>query len=60
MSDAPESLDDMVRRLDPDRWLSTRFITDDKARADVIALYALNVEARARYVSALISCENHR
>lgn len=44
MSDAPESLDDMVRRLDPDRWLSTRFITDDKTRADVVALYALNVE----------------
>ncbi|HSK40977.1 MAG TPA: squalene/phytoene synthase family protein, partial [Arenibaculum sp.] len=44
MSDAPESLDDMVRAADPDRWLSTRFIADEQARADVTALYALNVE----------------
>ena len=44
MTDAPESLDDMVRGADPDRWLSTRFITDEQARADVVALYALNVE----------------
>lgn len=42
MSD--ESLEDLVRRADPDRWLSTRFIADEKARADVIALYALNHE----------------
>ena len=44
MTDAPESLDDMVRAADPDRWLSTRFIADEQARADVTALYALNVE----------------
>ena len=44
MSDAFESLDDMVRAADPDRWLSTRFIADEQARADVTALYALNVE----------------
>lgn len=44
MDDAPDNLDDLVRRQDPDRWLSTRFITDEAARADVVALYALNVE----------------
>lgn len=44
MTDAPESLDDMVRAADPDRWLSTRFIADEQARADVTALYALNIE----------------
>ncbi len=44
MDDALESLDDMVRRLDPDRWLSSRFITDAAARADVVAVYALNIE----------------
>lgn len=44
MTDEPETLDAMVRRADPDRWLSTRFIEDPAARADVIALYALNVE----------------
>lgn len=44
MTDAPESLDDLVRRADPDRWLSTRFIADENARADVMALYALNIE----------------
>jgi phytoene synthase len=44
MSEAPETLDDTVRRADPDRWLSTRFIADEQARADVVALYALNHE----------------
>lgn len=44
MTDEPETLDALVRRADPDRWLSTRFIEDPAARADVIALYALNVE----------------
>jgi phytoene synthase len=37
-------LDALVRRVDPDRWLSSRFIADPKARADVIALYAFNYE----------------
>ncbi len=41
----PETdLDDLVRRVDPDRWLASRFIADPKARADVIALYAFNYE----------------
>jgi len=44
MSEAPETLDDLVRRVDPDRWLASRFIADAKARADVIALYAFNHE----------------
>lgn len=39
-----ETLDDLVRRVDPDRWLASRFITDPAARADVIALYAFNYE----------------
>ena len=39
-----ETLDDLVRRVDPDRWLATRFIADPAARADVVALYGLNYE----------------
>ena len=39
-----ETLDDLVRRVDPDRWLATRFIADPAVRADVIALYGLNYE----------------
>ena len=39
-----ETLDDLVRRVDPDRWQASRFIGDPVARADVIALYALNYE----------------
>ncbi|PZR34548.1 squalene/phytoene synthase family protein [Caulobacter segnis] len=39
-----ETLEDLVRRVDPDRWLTTRFIADPAARADVIALYGLNYE----------------
>lgn len=39
-----ETLDDLVRRVDPDRWLVSRFIGDMAARADVIALYGLNYE----------------
>ncbi len=37
-------LDALVRRVDPDRWLASRFIADPDARADVITLYALNYE----------------
>lgn len=37
-------LDALVRRVDPDRWLASRFIADPKARADVVALYAFNYE----------------
>jgi len=53
--DAPEldDLDDLVRRVDPDRWLSSRFIADAVARADVLALYAYDHElARAPRVAS--------
>ena len=41
-------LDGEVRRVDPDRWLASRFIADRERRADVIALYAFDHElARA-------------
>jgi len=39
-----ETLDDLVRRVDPDRWLASRFIADPAARSDVIALTAFNYE----------------
>lgn len=44
MADDTETLDDLVRRVDPDRWLASRFIADPKARADVIALIGFNYE----------------
>jgi phytoene synthase len=59
MSDAPDShddlgdLDELIRRVDPDRWISSRFIADPAKRADVIALYAFDHElARAPRVSS--------
>lgn len=48
----PSDLDALVARVDPDRWLSSRFIEDARARADVIALYAYDHElARAPRVA---------
>jgi phytoene synthase len=48
-----EDLDDLVRRNDPDRWLSSRFIGDPQARADVVTLYAYDHElARAPRVAS--------
>lgn len=48
-----EDLDDLIRRVDPDRWLSSRFVADPAARADVIALYAYDHElARAPKVAS--------
>jgi phytoene synthase len=44
MTSAADDLDATVRRADPDRWLASRFIADPAARADVIALYAFNIE----------------
>ena len=54
MSDElPSDLDAQVARLDPDRWLSSRFIGDATARADVVALYAYDHElARAPRVAS--------
>lgn len=39
-----EDLDSLVRRVDLDRWLATRFIGDAQARADVVAVYAFDHE----------------
>ncbi len=39
-----ETLDARIRRLDPDRWLASRFVSDPAARKTVIAVYALNDE----------------
>jgi phytoene synthase len=47
--DAEDDLDQLIRRVDPDRWLTSRFIADRGARADVLALYAFDHElAHAR------------
>jgi len=57
MSDAdpvPDTfdLDALVRRVDPDRWLSSRFVADPQARADVVTIYAYDHElARAPRVA---------
>lgn len=40
-------LDAQVRAADPDRWLSSRFVADAQARADLIALYAFEAELNA-------------
>jgi len=49
----PEDLDALVQRVDPDRWLSSRFIGDPDERADVVALYAYDHElARAPKVAS--------
>ena len=52
-AEPPGDIDDTVRRLDPDRWLSSRFIADADQRADVVALYAFDHElARAPKVAS--------
>lgn len=40
-------LDAQVRAADLDRWLSSRFVADEGARADLIALYAFEAELLA-------------
>src|SRR3954469_8491687 len=51
--DSDDDLDGLVRRTDPDRWLASRFVADAPARADLIALYALNYElSRAAEVAS--------
>ncbi len=47
MDDAADSLDTQVRAADPDRWLSSRFVSDLQARADLITLYAFEAELMA-------------
>jgi phytoene synthase len=50
---AGEDLDALVRRVDIDRWLSTRFVADADTRADLIAVYAFDHElARAIVVTS--------
>jgi phytoene synthase len=44
MTVSDQDLEALVRRVDPDRWLAARFVSDARARAEVIALYALNHE----------------
>ena len=40
-------LDAQVRAADIDRWLASRFVADESARADLIALYAFEAELMA-------------
>lgn len=40
-------LDEQVRKADPDRWLSSRFVADAEGRADLMALYAFEAELMA-------------
>ncbi|HEX8660739.1 MAG TPA: squalene/phytoene synthase family protein [Brevundimonas sp.] len=47
MADPAHSLDEQVRAADPDRWLSSRFVADERLRADLIALYAFEAELLA-------------
>ena len=50
---AEDDLDQLIRRVDPDRWLTSRFIADRRPRADVLALYAFDHElARACRVAS--------
>ena len=53
MSSAKQDLDAQVKRVDPDRWLASRFISGRRAREGVIALYALDHElVRAESLAA--------
>lgn len=47
MAEFDAQLDAQVRDADLDRWLSSRFVTDARRRADLIALYALEAELLA-------------
>ena len=44
MADPATTLDDQVRAVDIDRWLSSRFVADARLRANLIALYAFEAE----------------
>jgi phytoene synthase len=43
-ADELDGLDGLLRRVDPDRWLSSRFIADPATRDDVLAIYAYDHE----------------
>jgi phytoene synthase len=48
-----DGLDGLLRRVDPDRWLSSRFIADPAIREDVLTIYAYDHElARAPRVTS--------
>jgi phytoene synthase len=48
-----DDLDAQLRKADPDRWLASRLIADETARAHVEAIYLLNHElARAALVTS--------
>jgi phytoene synthase len=48
-----DDLDETVRRADTDRWLASRFVADPAARADLVALYAFDLELdRARRITS--------
>ena len=52
-ADELDGLDGLLRRVDPDRWLSSRFIADPATRDDVLAIYAYDHElARAPRVAS--------
>lgn len=45
LAEAPlGDIDALTRRVDPDRWLSSRYVADPERRADLIALYAYDHE----------------
>ncbi|MBS0297692.1 MAG: squalene/phytoene synthase family protein [Proteobacteria bacterium] len=43
-ADPAESLDAKIARVDPNRWLSSRFVADEEMRSDLITLYAFDHE----------------
>jgi len=47
LAETSDNLDAQVRAADPDRWLSSRFVADAVARADLITLYAFEAELMA-------------
>ena len=47
MADPATTLDEQVRAADIDRWLSSRFVADERLRAGLIALYAFEAELMA-------------
>jgi phytoene synthase len=47
LADPASILDAQVRAADLDRWLSSRFVADERLRADLIALYAFEAELMA-------------
>jgi phytoene synthase len=50
---ADGDLDETVRRVDPERWLASRFVADRAPRADVISLLAFDHElSRAGVVAS--------